>query len=540
MAERYQDRRYRAAGQGRAADPYESDRGESDPLAELARLIGQTDPFAAAGQSNAQTPPRALPRQDYRQDLREDQLREDQYGYRQEYPQDDQQEDYQPEAEPEEAPLPASPPSWIQRANLRREAAAREFSVEPQTEIESQHYPSPIHPLHRYTAPPQEAQPDSYYQDEPYQDQQAQDQQARDQEAYAEPEAALDPSRYDDALYGRIESSVQDLQRAPAYPDDPYAYPAGYEEETEEAPAPKRRGPGVMVLGIFALGVFGFAAAYGYHSYFGTVRPGEPPIIKADNSPTKIIPPTDGSAKMPDRLLQGDGAEKIVPREEQPLDVNANTAGPRVVFPQLNQNANPPSLTSVAPNAMPAPPPGSDPAAMAGASNGNLPNSEPRKIKTFSVHGDQPDAAAVPVNVPPPAPPAKQGAVAKPPTQANASANMPLSLVPQARSEPAARTRVASTEPTQIAPSAPAASGGYLVQISSQRNEADAKASFRALQNKFRSVLGSQTPLIKRADLGSKGVYYRAMVGPFGTSEQAAQFCGNLKSAGGQCIIQRN
>ena len=84
------------------------------------------------------------------------------------------------------------------------------------------------------------------------------------------------------------------------------------------------------------------------------------------------------------------------------------------------------------------------------------------------------------------------------------------------------------------------ASGGYLVQVSSQRNEADAQASFRALQGKFPAVLGSKSPVIKRADLGEKGVYYRAMVGPFGSSDEATQFCGSLKTAGGQCVIQRN
>jgi cell division protein FtsN len=60
------------------------------------------------------------------------------------------------------------------------------------------------------------------------------------------------------------------------------------------------------------------------------------------------------------------------------------------------------------------------------------------------------------------------------------------------------------------------------------------------LQGKFPGVLGSHTPVIRRADLGEKGVYYRAMVGPFGSSEEASQFCGSLKSAGGQCVIQRN
>jgi cell division septation protein DedD len=95
-----------------------------------------------------------------------------------------------------------------------------------------------------------------------------------------------------------------------------------------------------------------------------------------------------------------------------------------------------------------------------------------------------------------------------------------------------------------IAPSggtaAAAGGGGYLVQVSSQRNEADAHASYKALQGKFPGVLGSRSPVIKRADLGEKGVYYRAMVGPFVSTEEASQFCGSLKSAGGQCVVQRN
>jgi hypothetical protein len=79
-----------------------------------------------------------------------------------------------------------------------------------------------------------------------------------------------------------------------------------------------------------------------------------------------------------------------------------------------------------------------------------------------------------------------------------------------------------------------------MVQLSSQRSEADARSSFHSLQTKFPSQLGNRTPVVKRADLGNRGVYYRAMVGPFGTSDEAGRFCSNLKAAGGQCIIQRN
>jgi len=41
-------------------------------------------------------------------------------------------------------------------------------------------------------------------------------------------------------------------------------------------------------------------------------------------------------------------------------------------------------------------------------------------------------------------------------------------------------------------------------------------------------------------DLGDKGVYYRAAIGPFVSSEEAYRFCSELKAAGGQCLIQRN
>jgi hypothetical protein len=82
--------------------------------------------------------------------------------------------------------------------------------------------------------------------------------------------------------------------------------------------------------------------------------------------------------------------------------------------------------------------------------------------------------------------------------------------------------------------------GGYAVQVSSQRSETDARASFRTLQGRYPNVLGGRQPFVRRVDLGSRGVYFRAMVGPFATAEDAAQLCSSLKAAGGQCLIQRN
>jgi hypothetical protein len=85
-----------------------------------------------------------------------------------------------------------------------------------------------------------------------------------------------------------------------------------------------------------------------------------------------------------------------------------------------------------------------------------------------------------------------------------------------------------------------AAAGGYAVQVTSQRTEAEAQAAFRELRAKFPNQLNGRQPIIRRADLGAKGTYYRALVGPFASMEQAAGMCSGLKAAGGNCLVQRN
>lgn len=514
MADRYQNRPFSSDDYRRGADQH--GKAETDPLAELARLIGQTDPFAAQGRPGAQPAPASA--QTYQDD---------------DYSQDDYQQDYADQAA---APQPG-PPSWMRRAN-----------VQPQPALEPD-YPvavNPVHPLHRYSAQPAAPEPefhqpqahqDRAYQDQAYQHQAYHQEQAQDDQAYEAPYEQPDPTRYDDALYGRLESGEQDFQREPAYPDDPYAFQSDYPEADLDEPR-KSRGGMMTVAAILALAVVGTGAAFAYKTYIGSPRSGEPPIIKADNTPTKIVPaPSDSSAKVPDRMVSGDGSEKIVPREEAPVDVNTKAAGPRVVFPPLNQNANPPPVASVSPSNVPPPNAGPVP------SNGTMPNSAPRSIKTVAVKGDQTDSAAPQAAAPsaakPAAPPKPVAAPRTPPTSANASVNQPLSLAPQAApAEPP--QRMAATNPTQIAPTS---GGGFVVQVSSQQSEDSAHASYRVLQSKYGSVLGSRAPVVKRVDLTDKGkgIVYRAFAGPYGSLEEANQACNNLKSAGlSACFVQRN
>jgi len=83
-------------------------------------------------------------------------------------------------------------------------------------------------------------------------------------------------------------------------------------------------------------------------------------------------------------------------------------------------------------------------------------------------------------------------------------------------------------------------SGGYSVQVTSQHSAAAAHASFRTLQAKFPDQLGGREPIVRRANLGAKGIYYRAMVGTFSSMEKAEGMCKTLKAAGGNCVIQRD
>ena len=198
-----------------------------------------------------------------------------------------------------------------------------------------------------------------------------------------ETEQQADPSRYDDALYGQLENGAHDFQREAAYPDDPYAYQDGYEDEPEDPP--KRRGGLMTVAAVLALAVIGTGAAFAYRTYVGCPQQRR----SADHQGRQHADQGRcrrrriASGKTPDRMPAGDGSEKIVPREETPVDVNAATAPARGV------PAAEPECQSAAAGERGA---AATAAAAAVPTNGTMPNSEPRKIRTLSVRGDQADA----------------------------------------------------------------------------------------------------------------------------------------------------
>lgn len=338
--------------------------------------------------------------------------------------------------------------------------------------------------------------------------------------------------------------------------------PGGEGEDVYDDLPPQRRRLSVLAIaGVFALAVVGTAGAFGYRVVFGTSGSNmPPPVIKADTAPMKIVPEAaKNSGKLITERVNG-ADEKMVSREEKPVDLKDKIATP--VFPPV---------TGTGEGA-------SGPAVTATAGNGVV-GGEPKKVHTITIRPDQqvadatatgaqpqqtaPLAQPQPPKAPaPPLAPAKpqQAAAAPAPTHeapraAQAaprapavparSANAPLSLNPNTASAPRQPTRLASTSPTSLdpAPSGNAASparGGYAVQVSSQRSEAEAQSAYHALQGKYGSVLGGRSMFVHKVELGGKGTYYRAMVGPFASQAEASKLCSSLKSAGGSCLVQRN
>ncbi len=424
----------------RAAEPRSSDPlGASDPLAELARLIGKSDPYAEFGvtqqrqteQSHADPAP-SYGDEDRRHapsSTRSDGLREQYHGQR--------------------APAPSYHEADDWRSESEEKYAASRF--EPDMHVDA---------AEDMRAPEEERESDRYFDDAD----------------------SLEP--HNEQIY-----------------DDP--------------PRANRRSGLTTALALVGCAMLGTAAAYGYRSYNNHApSSAPPPVIAADSSPSKIIPSSgldSQSGKVIQERVANAGKEQLVTTQEEPLALKdlGTQAAPRVILP-----------APVAPV-----PPGSSPAASSSPGS-----SEPKKVRTLTIHPDGNDGSARPVDNS-----SRTPSAAKPATPPRSSGG-PLSLDPQTREPaPAARTRTAT-----LPPSPAGGSGGNYVQLASQKSEAEAQASFRSLQAKFPNELGGRQGVIRRADLGTKGVFYRTMVGPFASAAEANEFCANYKSLGGHCVVPSN
>jgi SPOR domain len=247
-----------------------------------------------------------------------------------------------------------------------------------------------------------------------------------------------------------------------------------------------------LAMAIIGLALFGSACAVGYRNFAGSASPTPPPNVKAINE-----------ANTTPSVSEKQAASRLDAREAGPV------------------------------------------------ATGSIDNMVPRADRPAGVG---PSKAATHASLPRPSAPATRAASQEPPKQAvprdAVTAPAPRLTVAAAPPRPGQAGRAddtVATSPEHLAAvpaenitAAPVVAGGYAVQVTSERSESRAQTAFRALQARYPNQLSGHQPIIRRADLGAAGIYYRALVGPFASAEKAAKMCSGLKAAGGDCIIQKN
>jgi hypothetical protein len=352
-----------------------------------------------------------------------------------------------------------------------------------------------------------------------------------------------------------------------------------YEQEERSSP---RRWIAVAAATAVVLVAGGGAYAWMKTGHGTSLGGDEPKIVMADKDPVKVVPANPGGKSVPNQnkavydRVSGAASDQpsqknLISSGEEPMDVAQRTLGPDNLplddeggADMANVNANAGNTTTGQP--------------ADATTTGDKPTLVPRRVKTMIVRPDgslvaQDDGAAAPADAAAKTANPAQTANATPTSAAPAAASGGQSVddVLASGGAPSADTAAADTagvpapnmpvplaRPTQTAAAAPAtaptklappaaqqpastsaaASGDYLIQISSLPTEADAQKSYKRLAAKFGDVIGGRGMDIKAADVPGKGTYYRVRI-PAGSKDAAVSLCERYRTAGGSCMVVR-
>ncbi len=144
------------------------------------------------------------------------------------------------------------------------------------------------------------------------------------------------------------------------------------------------------------------------------------------------------------------------------------------------------------------------------------------------IRAAQPQQAQLPAQAPQPVGQPQQ---LQPPRQQVARAAAPD--VPQQPVQPEAPR---APQPVQQA-AAGGGGGGYLLQLASARSAEDANAAWQSISSKNARLVGGRPPIVKQANLGSLGTFYRVHIGPFQDKAQSVELCNEFKRQGVDCFL---
>jgi cell division protein FtsN len=252
-----------------------------------------------------------------------------------------------------------------------------------------------------------------------------------------------------------------------------------------------------VVLVLVASVIVAASASGMWLAYEQGVRKGvqmAPPLIRADQSPIKVVPESPGGMEVPhqdktvyDRLSgkpETVEAERLLP----PPEVVVNKPAP-VTEPEEKVTSNEVPLVK-------------------------QPVGEPEKPVVAST-----PPPTVPVAKPTPEPEVKTAKTEAKPVAPTKSVAPAKSVAPK------------SQPPSLKKPS------GHLIQVGAYRTAAKATTGWNRLVKANKALLGGLSPVVVKADLGSRGVFHRLRAGPVDGPEAAAALCNRLKQRKVGCLV---
>ena len=282
-----------------------------------------------------------------------------------------------------------------------------------------------------------------------------------------------------------------------------------FDGSEEEDDVEGSRLPLLIVLALLVLAMFAGVVWLAYTQGVARGR-GEPPVLAAANGPERVAPQSGGDGTVP---YQG---FKIY---EQPA-------------PSDDTVDNAPAAKPAAPPAAPAPvavaTPAPKPAAPAAAPPKSVAVLIQQANSTPVPPAPKPAAAALKAATTPP--PAMKQAMFPPAATATGA---PRSLV----APMAAPTTAAATPTPKPATTAPASSGGVVLQIGAYKSQAAADTAWKTYKAKHSALVSGYSDDIQQADLGEKGTWYRLRIGGIYNREVASALCERLRADGGACIL---
>ena len=324
----------------------------------------------------------------------------------------------------------------------------------------------------------------------------------------------------------------------------------GDDDEFEDDHGGERKGGRKKLL---AAALVAALAAGGGAYYYKTMSGGgdkATPFIRADTRPAKETPGSPGGRQFPNgekaiyEQLTPDGQTQIASFSAPPAPVmqastpavGAAPGGGSSLDDRIEEALKRAHQTGDAPAAAPAP--------------GGQGLDQPTVVRSESYRPDgtrvdtrpiiQPQFANVNAGqLPPPfgnaAPVTPAAAV--PPSAPPRAAPQPQFATAMAASPRSAAIRAAPPPPAELVATAPA--GGFYVSLKSAPDEKAIQRDIPTLTDKYKSVLGNVQLVTKIADLGAKGVTYRAVAGPLGSRQEALDLCQKIKGVGGDkaCFV---